>query len=117
MAVARSDFNISDTKTVSRAAKADLYAVGVPEVKNSEGGAADRESTQIGAPVDLSIEENDKLNQNEITMQLIGIRPAAGWTSKRLYFVVQFFDFGSAVTQTVAVAPLSGDADEFGAET
>eukprot|EP01052_Picozoa_sp_SAG31_P028175 SAG31_NODE_2697_length_5227_cov_1.318643_2_plen_187_part_00 len=64
----------------------------------------------------ISIEQNDKLNENEVTVQRLIITPGAGWTSKRLYFVIQFFDFGSAVTQTVELKPVGAD-DEFGTET
>eukprot|EP01043_Picozoa_sp_COSAG02_P015215 COSAG02_NODE_643_length_19037_cov_9.951632_8_plen_1392_part_00 len=108
------EFEVSPAEPVSRTARAELYNAGVPEIVDTEhAGGGPAQSGRISAPVDLSLEESDTLQDNELVFQCMGFTPTSDWTAKNVYFVVQFYHFPPAVTETVAMQPIedeSGDA-------
>ena len=106
------EFDVSPAAPVPRTARAELYNAGVPEIVDSEHVGAFG-TGRSSAPVDLSLEESDTLQDNELIFQAMGFTPTSAWSAKNVYFVVQFYHFAPAVTETVSVQPIeeeSGDA-------
>ena len=101
---------VSPAEPVPRRARAELYNAGVPEIVDGED-VASGDKRGIGQPIDLALEESDTLQDNELVFQCMGFTPTSDWTSKNVYFVLQFYHFAPAVTETVSVQPI-GDGDD-----
>jgi hypothetical protein len=110
------EFDVSPAEPVPRTARAELFNAGVPEIVDGEHVAPGSAAGRVGAPVDLSLEESDTLQDNELVFQCMGFTPTSEWTAKNVYFVVQFYHFAPAVTETVAVQPI-GEGEESGGDT
>ncbi len=106
------EFEVSPAEPVPRKARAELYNAGVPEIVDTEHVGGMMQSGRISAPVDLSLEESDTLQDNELIFQCMGFTPTSDWTAKNVYFVVQFYHFPPAVTETVAVQPIEDESND-----